>query len=302
MPPRQVRLAHPDEEPLLFRWMHEAWPHPLGLEAGLARRRHWAQHPWGQAHVQRWLLEEDGAPKSACQVYHLPLRVAGRSTWWRGFGSVVTPPQHRRQGHAEALLRALMAPSLAALEGGAGLPAAEAALLYSDIGTTYYGRMGFGPTALLDLSAPALPEAIPAWQIATPALASLALEARRAEEACAPWALQRSTEEAMAFWQGRSELTAYAIDGPQGPWWVWAKVDEGSLEVGAWLGQPGPGGAHRGLQGLAAALGAGEVVTWGTECPPGWTASPVGPGLPMVASLDGTQPSLRGPWWPIDHF
>lgn len=302
MPSRLVRLASPDEEPLLFSWMHQAWPHPQGLEAGLARRLHWARHPWAQAHVQRWLVAHEDAPVSACQVFHLPVRVGGRSAWWRGFGSVVTPPEHRRQGHAEALLRALLAPSLAGLPGGAGTPEAEAALLYTDIGPGYYGRLGFEPVPLLNLSAPPLPQPERPWRPAGAQLAAEVEGLRQREEATSPWALQRTAPEALGYWQGRSGLSAHVQEGPEGPWWVWAKVDEGSLEVGAWLGPAGPEGPHRGLQGLAAALGAHEVVTWGLACPPGWQASPVGPGCPMVAPLAGQAPVLEGPWWPLDHF
>jgi GNAT superfamily N-acetyltransferase len=114
--------------------------HPLWGE-GLSRenygRYNKAQHltRWGSSNLERLALVDNGRLLSSAKRYRLRARVDGRDLKVLGIGAVFTPPAMRRRGHAGHLIERMVAE--AADEG------MELALLFSEIGTKYYARLGF---------------------------------------------------------------------------------------------------------------------------------------------------------------
>lgn len=100
--------------------------------------------PWGQRHLQRLALVEDGEVLASAKLYAFDAVVDGTPLRIAGIGALFTSPAHRGRGHAPALVEQLL--ERAAGEG-AGL-----ALLFSIIGADYYRRLGFETIATTDLS------------------------------------------------------------------------------------------------------------------------------------------------------
>jgi len=86
----------------------------------------------------RFLVMVDGPGGtilSAMKLYRFAARAAGRSVTVGGVGAVFTPPEHRRRGHAAAMLG--QAHAIMEERGDA------ASLLYSEIGADYYAGLGY---------------------------------------------------------------------------------------------------------------------------------------------------------------
>ena len=91
---------------------------------------------WGRGHLRRFALVDDsGRLLASAKRYDLTLRVDGKIVPTLGIGAVFTPLSERGRGHAHALI--------AALEEAARRDGARAALLFSEIGASYYERFGF---------------------------------------------------------------------------------------------------------------------------------------------------------------
>ena len=92
--------------------------------------------PWGRDRYRFWIRKDAaGQVVASCKVYDLAMRLDGGVVRTIGIGAVFTLPEFRRQGHAEAMLRAIM-----------GLHAERGfvlATLFSDIGAAYYEKLGF---------------------------------------------------------------------------------------------------------------------------------------------------------------
>jgi predicted N-acetyltransferase YhbS len=97
---------------------------------------------WGARHLERIALVDGDRLLASAKRYRFVLSADGADVPAVGIGAVFTPPGDRRRGHARALLEHVM--DAAAAEG------AGAALLFSEIGTDYYGRLGFVPLPLVD--------------------------------------------------------------------------------------------------------------------------------------------------------
>jgi hypothetical protein len=97
-------------------------------------------------------LGPDGQLRAGLKTYRMAGEIFGRPLKICGIGAVWTPTEHRRRGHAGALLRDVLAEAAAL--------GADAALLFSDIGTAYYARFGFTPLESSEcrVAAPLLPE------------------------------------------------------------------------------------------------------------------------------------------------
>ena len=93
----------------------------------------------GEARGRYRLLGWFDGPRllSALKAYDLAGLFRGARLRLLGIGAVFTPPEQRRQGHAAALLRAVL--------DEYRLSGAHAAVLFSDIDAAYYGRLGFLP-------------------------------------------------------------------------------------------------------------------------------------------------------------
>jgi len=121
------------------------WHEGLSRDAYSRWSRGQLQTPWGREHLQRFvMLDEGGGHVASLKRYRYPVHLDGRDGWMCGIGAVLTTPEHRGHGHASTLVEQVVEQSRA--EG------AVAAGLFSEIGTTFYERLGFVPVALDEVS------------------------------------------------------------------------------------------------------------------------------------------------------
>src|SRR5688572_14746566 len=100
---------------------------------------------WGSRRLRRYaLVDAAGVLLSSAKAYDMTVRLDGREIKALGIAAVFTPESQRGNGYAPALIERLIADAR-----GAG---AELALLFSEIGTSYYKRMGFVPVALTEMT------------------------------------------------------------------------------------------------------------------------------------------------------
>lgn len=90
---------------------------------------------WGKHHLDRVALVDGGTVLSSAKRYRLELMIDGHRRLVLGLGAVFTAPDQRGRGYARSLLERVLA--LAADDGY------DAALLFSEIGTEFYTRLGF---------------------------------------------------------------------------------------------------------------------------------------------------------------
>jgi GNAT superfamily N-acetyltransferase len=99
--------------------------------------------PWGAEHLDRLVLSDGRRWLSTAKRYRLRARLDGDEVGVLGIGAVFTPPLLRRRGYAAEIVRRMLDQA----EGeGIGL-----ALLFSEIGTSYYRSLGFRPVPLTQL-------------------------------------------------------------------------------------------------------------------------------------------------------
>jgi predicted N-acetyltransferase YhbS len=132
----------PARDALLEHILGETWRiWSDGLSRGAYARYNAGQMqtPWGRRHLDRVALVDNGRVLSTAKRYALRARLDGRVTRVLGIGAVFTPPALRGRGAAAALVNGLL--EEARQEG------VEAALLFSEIGASYYERFGFSAIA-----------------------------------------------------------------------------------------------------------------------------------------------------------
>ncbi len=93
------------------------------------------QTPWGRTHLARVALVDNGRLLASAKRYRFTVRLDGRVVSALGIGAVFTPPAERGRGHAPRLIEQLCDE---ATRDGCAL-----AMLFSEIGSTYYERLGF---------------------------------------------------------------------------------------------------------------------------------------------------------------
>jgi GNAT superfamily N-acetyltransferase len=91
--------------------------------------------PWGRDHLRRVALMDGGRVLASAKRYDFVAEVGGHEAAVLGIGAVFTPAEARGRGHARALIDAM---ARDASERGCGL-----ALLFSEIGPSYYEPLGF---------------------------------------------------------------------------------------------------------------------------------------------------------------
>jgi GNAT superfamily N-acetyltransferase len=112
------------------------WNEGLSRVAYAQWNRAQIRTPWARRHLQRYAsIDERGQVLASAKLYRFDVRVGDRDGWMGGIGAVFTPPEHRGQGHASALVKELV---VRAQREGALL-----AGLFSEIGSGFYGRLGF---------------------------------------------------------------------------------------------------------------------------------------------------------------
>jgi GNAT superfamily N-acetyltransferase len=118
---------------------------------GLSRRAYgqWnqaqEQTEWGRGHLRRLALMDGHRLLASAKRYDLTLRLDGRERPTLGIGAVFTPAANRGRGYARAVI--------AALESEARRDGAEASLLFSEIGSSFYESLGYRrvPVSMADL-------------------------------------------------------------------------------------------------------------------------------------------------------
>ena len=97
--------------------------------------------PWGRTHLQRLaLVDVSGRLLATAKRYRYRMRLDGRVGWMSGIGAVFTPPLQRGKGYASQLIEQLL--EIERKEG------ALLAGLFSEIGATFYERLGFIPVPI----------------------------------------------------------------------------------------------------------------------------------------------------------
>ena len=97
--------------------------------------------PWGSRHLRRLaLLDGHGKLLSSAKRYQLRVTIDGRAVDAVGIGAVYTPGAQRGRGYARRIIEQIV--DAARAEG------ASLALLFTEIGTSYYERLGFTPVPL----------------------------------------------------------------------------------------------------------------------------------------------------------
>jgi predicted N-acetyltransferase YhbS len=130
--------AWPPYDHLLHQVLDESWPQ---WGDGLSRRAYGQynaaqlQTAWGRTHLARVALVEADRLLASAKRYRFTVRLDGREMPAIGIGAVFTPPAARGRGHAARLVTQLCEEARA---DGCAL-----AMLFSEIGPTYYERLGF---------------------------------------------------------------------------------------------------------------------------------------------------------------
>jgi GNAT superfamily N-acetyltransferase len=93
--------------------------------------------PWGRRFLDRVALVDGGRPLASAKRYLFRAHLDGRAIRVMGIGAVFTPPAVRSRGSATALIEQLLEDARA--------DGVDCALLFSEIGASYYERFGFAP-------------------------------------------------------------------------------------------------------------------------------------------------------------
>lgn len=119
---------------------------------GLSRRGYeqWnlaqQQTHWGRRHLTRLALVDGDTVVATAKRYDLTMTIDGRATRTLGIGAVFTPKALRGHGHATAIVEAM--------EDAARADGVEAAVLFSEIGSAFYEKLGFAtvPVQTVDIA------------------------------------------------------------------------------------------------------------------------------------------------------
>lgn len=134
----------PAEGPLLRQVLdasHGIWSDGLAPHAYAQFNAAQLRTPWGAAHLRRFaLVDDEGRLLTSAKRYQFRVRLEGRAVEAVGIGAVFTPEAQRGKGYAREIISRLVAD--AAAHG------AELAMLFTEIGTAYYERLGFTPVPL----------------------------------------------------------------------------------------------------------------------------------------------------------
>jgi GNAT superfamily N-acetyltransferase len=115
---------------------YEVWNEGLTERAYSQWNQAQIRTPWGRNHLQRIALVDDaGKLRATAKRYRYRVRLDGRAAWMTGIGAVFTPPRQRGRGYASRLIEQLVD-----IERGDGVLFAG---LFSEIGTSFYERLGF---------------------------------------------------------------------------------------------------------------------------------------------------------------
>ncbi|HTM02306.1 MAG TPA: GNAT family N-acetyltransferase [Vicinamibacterales bacterium] len=120
---------------------HPTWGEGLSREAYGKWNRAQLRTRFGRDRLQRVaLIDDDGRLLATAKRYRFNARLDGRDGIVLGIAAVFTPPELRGAGHARALITQLIEEARRA--------GALAAVLFSEIGASFYERLGFSVVPL----------------------------------------------------------------------------------------------------------------------------------------------------------
>lgn len=132
----RLALASSDQIDALYRESHALWGAGLTLRDYREVWSEMADIPWARAHLRYLVwIDDDENLLSSLKLYRPRARLLGRHGRVTGIGAVFTPRRRRKRGHASEMIRRVLAE--ARQRGDL------AALLFSDVGTGFYGALGF---------------------------------------------------------------------------------------------------------------------------------------------------------------
>jgi GNAT superfamily N-acetyltransferase len=123
---------------------HAIWNEGLTREAYGRYYRAQLRTAWGTRHLGRFALVRGDELLASAKRYDLEAYLDGLRVRVAGVGAVFTQPSARGHGHARELVERLLE--------AAGREGFELALLFSEIGSEYYRRLGFVEVPTFDLA------------------------------------------------------------------------------------------------------------------------------------------------------
>lgn len=133
----EVKNAGPGTLEILSKLWHRQWYAGYTPASHHDYRMRTLTTPWAREHVQVLSLEEERRVCSGMIVLSLTMVIAGKRRKVGGIAAVVTDPDQRGRGFAARLLT--VGHRRLADSGH------DAAMLFSEIGTEYYARLGYIP-------------------------------------------------------------------------------------------------------------------------------------------------------------
>jgi predicted N-acetyltransferase YhbS len=239
---------------------------------------------WGQGHLRRVALVEDGQILASAKDYSLSLWVDERRHQAVGIGAVFTPEDRRRRGYAQALIERML--------GRASERGASIALLFSEIDPAYYEKLGFHRIPVTEVEITVRPFA-----------GAPAMLVRSGETADLPFVAETQNRRAIGY--------RFALDYDA----AWLQYSISKKRMLAGLASPG----RRAIEFVVAEEG-GRAVAWalvhvvGRHRPglrESWSLEACGDRDPagarigailqtLVARAPGDRPPLIRAWWPHD--
>jgi GNAT superfamily N-acetyltransferase len=122
----------------------EVWGTGLSAEQFKERELRLRGHRWAKNTLTSWLWKNaDGAVLASCETFSDEAQIGSRRGTVAMIASVFTEPALRKRGYAEQMLKVVIAKHRADQN-------CLALALFSEIGTTYYQRLGFWPVPAFD--------------------------------------------------------------------------------------------------------------------------------------------------------
>jgi predicted N-acetyltransferase YhbS len=120
----------------VYKESHGIWGAGLSVERYIDLWREISDLPWSRKHLKFLVwLDEEGRILSSMKLYRPRVQLLGRISRAVVLGAIYTPKAHRGRRHASDMVRALLRERRRRGD--------TVALLFSDIGTSYYETLGF---------------------------------------------------------------------------------------------------------------------------------------------------------------
>lgn len=132
-----LEKADQDSLDFLVSLWHRAWYREHPVSTHHSYRMGLFSTPWAREHLEPLVLKENGEPRSGLMALHLCSTLLERKLKVLGIAAVVTDPDQQGRGFASRLLQLV--------HEDFRRRGFDAALLFSDIGTSFYERLGYLP-------------------------------------------------------------------------------------------------------------------------------------------------------------